>query len=72
MRPTFAGYFQHVLWQLDRWIDHQPHDLRHRQPTTDPMTLMGVHSSAAGVGYPSTVVIHNTGTTSGEHLARHL
>ncbi len=63
VRPTFAGYFQHVLWRTG---DGSITDLTtcDVKTTEDPMTLMGVHSGILQTGYPSTVVIQNTGTTN--------
>jgi len=63
MRPTFAGYLQHVLWQR---VDNSLTNLTScdTAAVSDPKVLVGVHSSLLQVGYPSTVVIYNTGTTA--------
>ena len=63
IRPTFAGYFQHVLWQLDAGTLTNLSTCD-TGTTTDPKLLISVHSSLTQSGYPSTVVVHNTGSTN--------
>lgn len=65
MQASFPGYFQHVLW---RSRDGTLTNLStcSADITTVGSTLVGVHSSLLnnvnGFGYPSTVVVNNTGT----------
>lgn len=63
IRPTFAGYFQHVLWKPADGIltNLSTCDTR---TTSDTTTAVGVHSSLLQNGYPSSIVIHNTDTSS--------
>jgi V8-like Glu-specific endopeptidase len=63
VRPTFAGYMQHALWQV---ADNSLTNLTNCDTTaiTDAKTLMGVHSSLLAQGYPSTVVVYNTGVAA--------
>lgn len=61
IRPTFAGYFQHVVWQLG------PGTLENLTAcetgvTSDPYVLMNVHSSLLQSNFPGTIMIQNTGT----------
>lgn len=62
VRPTFTGYFQHVVWQLG------PGTLANLTTcaagvTTDPYLLSNVHSSLLQSNFPGSIMIHNTGTT---------
>lgn len=61
IRPTFTGYFQHVLWQM---TDGAVTNITtcDTKTTSDPNLLMNVHSSTIFNEYPSTVVLENTGT----------
>jgi V8-like Glu-specific endopeptidase len=63
VRPTFTGYMQHVLWQT---VDNAITNLTNcdTAAVADPKVLVGVHSSLLASGYPSTVVIYNTGTAA--------
>ncbi len=63
LRPTFAGYMQHALWQT---VDNSLTNLTNCDTTaiTDAKVLMGVHSSLLAAGYPSTVVVYNTGVAA--------
>ena len=63
LRPTFTGYMQHALWQT---VDNSLSNLTNCDTTaiTDARVLMGVHSSLLAAGYPSTVVIYNTGVAA--------
>lgn len=63
VRPTFAGYLQHALWQT---VDNSLSNLTNCDTTaiTDAKVLMGVHSSLLAQGYPSTVVVYNTGVAA--------
>jgi V8-like Glu-specific endopeptidase len=63
IRPTFAGYMQHALWQV---ADNSLSNLTNCDTTTvtDAKVLMGVHSSLLAQGYPSTVVVYNTGVAA--------
>ena len=63
IRPTFAGYFQHVLWKpADGTLTNlSTCDTR---TTSDVTTAVGVHSSLLQNGYPSSIVVHNTGTST--------
>lgn len=63
VRPTFAGYMQHALWQT---VDNSLSNLTNCDTTaiTDAKVLMGVHSSLLAQGYPSTVVVYNTGVAA--------
>lgn len=61
VRPTFSGSFQNILW---RKVDATITNLSTcNVPSTDQTTLMNVHTSLLA-GYPSVVVIHNTGANS--------
>ncbi|MDX2145586.1 MAG: right-handed parallel beta-helix repeat-containing protein [Rhodospirillaceae bacterium] len=61
MQPGIAGYYQHVLW---RPADGTLTNLSTCASgvTADARQLSGVHSSLLQSGYPSTVVVSNTGT----------
>lgn len=63
VRPTFTGYMQHALWQT---VDNSLTNLTACDTTaiTDAKVLMGVHSSLLAQGYPSTVVVYNTGVAA--------
>ena len=63
IRPTFTGYFQHVLWRPE---DGTLTNLSTCDTTTasDSETVIGVHSSLLQNGYPSTLVVHNTGPSA--------
>ena len=63
IRPTFSGSFQHVLWNpTDGTLTNlSTCDTR---TTSDISTAIGVHSSLLQNGYPSSIVIHNTDTSS--------
>jgi V8-like Glu-specific endopeptidase len=63
IRPTFAGYFQHVLWKpADGTLTNlSTCDTR---TTSDISTAVGVHSSLLQNGYPSSIAVHNTGTST--------
>ena len=63
LRPTFTGYMQHALWQT---VDNSLTNLTNCDTTaiTDAKVLMGVHSSLLAAGYPSTVVVYNTGVAA--------
>ncbi len=60
IRSTFSGYFQHVLW---RPADGTLTNLSTCDSTTtsDTRTVIGAHSSLLDNGYPSTLIVHNTG-----------
>ncbi len=60
---NFGGYFQHVLWHVS---DNSLTNLTtcSSGAMSDPIRLMGVHSTLLGAGYPSSIVINNTGTRS--------
>jgi hypothetical protein len=61
IRPTFAGYFQHVLWQMtDGAVTNVT--VCDTKTTSDPNLLLNVHSISISDGYPSTVVVDNTGS----------
>ena len=59
----FTGYFQHVLW---RPADGTLTNLStcHAGVTANPARLSAVHSSLLASNYPSSVAVHNTGTTA--------
>jgi hypothetical protein len=65
VRSTFAGYLQHVLWQR---VDNSLTNLTScdTAAVADPKVLVGVHSSLLQGGYPSTVVIYNTGAAAAD------
>ena len=60
VQTPFPGYFQHVLW---RSADGTLTNLSTCSSgvTAAGTTLVGVHSSLLNGGYPSTVVVNNTG-----------
>ena len=62
IQPNFTGTFQHVLF---RAVDGVLTNLSNcdSSVTAPPLRLVNVHSSRLE-GYPSQVVIHNTGTTA--------
>ena len=63
IRPTFSGYFQHVLWKpADGTLTNL--STCDTTATSDTTTAIGVHSSLLNNGYPSTVVVHNTGSSA--------
>ena len=61
VQTPFVGYFQHVLW---RAADGTLTNLSTCDVgvTAASTTLVGVHSSLLNYGYPSTIVVNNTGT----------
>ena len=61
VQTPFVGYFQHVLW---RAADGTLTNLSTCDTgvTATRTTLVGVHSSLLNYGYPSTIVVNNTGT----------
>ncbi len=63
---TFFGYFQHVLWRApDGAISN--FSTCGESVMADPAILLAVHSSSvAAFGYPSNVIINNTGTAASE------
>ena len=63
IQSSFAGSFQHVLW---RQADGSLTNLStcDSLPTSAGTTLMNVHSSLLASGYPSQVVVFNTGTVA--------
>ena len=66
IRPTFVGYFQHVLW-LRSGGTLTNMSICDTVTTSDVSTGTGVHSSIIGeheTGYPSLIVLHNTDTSS--------
>ena len=63
IRPSFSGYFQHVLWKpADGTLTNL--STCNTGTVTDFTTAIGVHSSLLQNGYPSSIVIHNTGTSN--------
>ncbi len=62
-RPTFDGYFQNVLWNSGNGSLTNLTSCA-TKVTADPTVLVGVHSSLLQAGYPSYVVVHNTGLTA--------
>lgn len=60
MQTNISGHFQHVLW---RPADGTLTNLSTCASgvTADRTQLSGVHSTLVGTGYPSTVVVNNTG-----------
>ncbi len=63
IRPSFAGYFQHVLWKpADGTLTNL--STCNTGTVTDFSTAIGVHSSLLQNGYPSSIVVHNTGTSN--------
>ncbi len=62
VRPTFEGYFQHVLWQR---AENTLTNLTSCDTgvMNEAKTLTAVHSSLIAAGYPSTVVVYNSGDT---------
>lgn len=63
IRPHFNGLFQHVVW---RNVEGNLSNLTmcDTKITNDPTRLISVHTSTLVYGYPPSIVIHNTGTTS--------
>jgi V8-like Glu-specific endopeptidase len=63
VQSSFAGSFQHVLW---RTADGSLTNLStcDAAPTASPTTLINVHSSLLANGYPSQVVVFNTGAAA--------
>jgi len=64
VQTDIDGYFQHVIWRAP---DGALSDLSTCSGSggTDGTTVIGVHSSLQGAaGYPSTVIVNNTGTVS--------
>jgi hypothetical protein len=63
IQSSFAGSFQHVLW---RTTDGSLTDLStcDAAPTAAGSTLINVHSSLLANGYPSQVVVFNTGAAT--------
>ncbi|MEQ1883338.1 MAG: hypothetical protein ABL878_20490, partial [Burkholderiales bacterium] len=63
---TVFGYFQHVLWRApDGAISN--FSTCGGTVTNDPAVLLAVHSSGVGaIGYPSTVIVNNSGTAATE------
>jgi len=60
LRPTFTGAFQNALW---RKLDATLTNLSTCDSAgSSASTLINVHSSLLNNGYPSAVVVHNTGT----------
>ena len=63
VHATVSGYFQHVLW---RPVDGTLTNLSTCDAgvTANPTSLINVHSSILDFGYPSTVVVNNTGSAT--------
>jgi V8-like Glu-specific endopeptidase len=63
IQSGITGYFQHVLWHAG---DGSLTDLStcDSGPTAISQAVINVHTSVLSGGYPSTVVIFNTGTTA--------
>ena len=58
--PGFSGYFQHVLWKpADGTLTNL--STCETGVTIDTRRLVGVHTSILDGGYPSSVVVNNTG-----------
>ena len=62
VQPTFTGTFQNVLWQKTGGILSNLSTCDSQ--SSGQTTLTNVHSSLMDSGYPSTVVIHNTGSAN--------
>ncbi len=67
VRPTFTGHFQHVLWRPEHGTLTNLSTCD-KTTTSDSRTVIGVHSSLLQDGYPSTIVVHNTGTSAANAL----
>ncbi len=63
IRPTFSGYFQHVLWKPANGTLTNLSTCD-TMTTSDTTTAIGVHSSLLSNGYPSTLIVHNTGSSA--------
>jgi hypothetical protein len=62
--PQFAGSFQYVLWDVTQGVLTNQSTCNTSSGTV-PTRLTNVHSSSLGdAGYPSTVVVSNTGTAA--------
>lgn len=63
VQPAFDGAFQHVLWRpADGTLTNVSSCAA--SVTANPSLLINVHSTLLGPGYPSSVVISNTGAAA--------
>ncbi len=61
--PEFSGYFQHVLWKpADGTLTNL--STCETGVTIDTRRLVGVHSTVLDSGYPSSIVVNNTGVAA--------
>ena len=64
VRSTFAGTFQNAIFRKQDATLNNISTCSGQ--ATDGTTLINVHSSLLSYGYPSAIVIHNTGTSSAQ------